>query len=375
MSPDRPNPSRRPYGSGVYQSAFAAAATRIEAERAHRLGLAAIRAGGRLPVVTGLVTRAAAGAARSRETQSGGARSGGVTALGRRFRSPLGLAAGFDKDGTAVAGLAALGFGFVEVGTVTPRPQPGNPAPRLFRLPADRALVNRLGFNNAGADAVAARLGRLRARPSALPDGFVVGVNIGRNRDTADAGVIEDYATAARIVAPVADYLVVNVSSPNTPGLPDLQAVDRLRPVVAAVRVQTGPLPVLVKIAPDLAEADVDALVELAVTEGLAGVVATNTTVSREGLRSNAGEVAAAGSGGLSGTPLRARALAVVQRVATRSGGRLTVVAAGGIGSADDARRALDAGASLVQAYTGFVYGGPAWPRRVSAALADRPPV
>jgi dihydroorotate dehydrogenase len=303
-----------------------------------------------------------------------------VRALGLEFPGPLGLAAGFDKDARGTRGLAALGFGFVEVGTVTARAQPGNPRPRMFRLTADRALVNRMGFNNAGAAAAAARLGRIRGRRSG--GGPVVGVNIGKTRAAPDEDAAADYAASARVVAAVADYVVVNVSSPNTPGLRDLQAADRLRPVLVAVRAALDAavcggqpnrrVPLLVKIAPDLADADVDAIADLALEVGLDGIIATNTTVSRDGLASPPGEVASAGAGGLSGPPLRARALEVLTRLRERAGDRLVLIAAGGIETPDDAWERLRAGATLVQAYTGFVYGGPLWPRRMHAGLARR---
>ena len=302
-----------------------------------------------------------------------------VRALGLSFPGPVGLAAGFDKDARGTRGLAALGFGFVEVGTVTARAQPGNPRPRMFRLTADRALVNRMGFNNAGAAAAAAQLGRSRGRRAR--GGPVVGVNIGKTRAVPDADAAADYAASARAVAAVADYVVVNVSSPNTPGLRDLQAEDRLRPVLVAVRAALdaaspgrlqGRVPLLVKIAPDLADADVDAVADLALELGLDGIIATNTTVSRDGLASPAAEVAAAGAGGLSGPPLRARSLAVLRRLHARAGGRLVLIAAGGIETPDDAWERLQAGATLVQAYTAFVYGGPLWPRRMHAGLARR---
>jgi dihydroorotate dehydrogenase len=301
-----------------------------------------------------------------------------VRALGLSFPGPVGLAAGFDKDARGTRGLAALGFGFVEVGTVTARAQPGNPRPRMFRLAADRALVNRMGFNNAGAAAAAAALERSRGRSRARPGGPVVGVNIGKTRATPDADAAADYAASARAVAAVADYVVVNVSSPNTPGLRDLQAADRLKPVLVAVRaaldaaVSGRRVPLLVKIAPDLADADVDAVADLALELGLDGIIATNTTTSRTGLASPAAEVAAAGAGGLSGPPLRARSLAVLRRLHARTGDRLVLIAAGGIETPDDAWERLRAGATLVQAYTGFVYGGPLWPRRMHAGLAWR---
>ncbi|HEY0997995.1 MAG TPA: quinone-dependent dihydroorotate dehydrogenase [Streptosporangiaceae bacterium] len=305
-----------------------------------------------------------------------------VRALGLEFPGPLGLAAGFDKDAGGTRGLAALGFGFVEVGTVTARAQPGNPRPRMFRLTADRALVNRMGFNNAGAAAAAAALGRSRGRRSpGRPGGPVVGVNIGKTRAVPDADAAADYAASARAVAAVADYVVVNVSSPNTPGLRDLQAADRLRPVLVAVRSaldaavpgrHQGRVPLLVKIAPDLADADVDAVADLALELGLDGIIATNTTTSRDGLASPSAEVAAAGAGGLSGPPLRARSLAVLRRLHARAGDRLVLIAVGGIETPDDAWERLRAGATLVQAYTAFVYGGPLWPRRMHAGLARR---
>src|SRR6516164_9252945 len=298
-----------------------------------------------------------------------------VRALGLDFPGPLGLAAGFDKDARGTAGLGALGFGFVEVGTVTARPQPGNDRPRMFRLPADRALVNRMGFNNDGAAAAAARLGRRRGT------GTIVGVNIGKTRAVPEEQAAADYAASARVVAGVADYVVVNVSSPNTPGLRDLQAADRLKPVLAAVRSALdsssggrpeGRVPLLVKIAPDLADADVDAVADLALELGLDGIIATNTTTSRAGLASPAAEVAAAGAGGLSGPPLRPRSLEVLRRLHARAGDRIVLIAAGGIETPDDAWERLRAGATLVQAYTGFVYGGPLWPRRMHAGLARR---
>jgi dihydroorotate dehydrogenase len=297
-----------------------------------------------------------------------------VRALGLEFPGPLGLAAGFDKDARATRGLGALGFGFVEVGTVTARPQPGNDRPRLFRLPADRALVNRMGFNNHGAAAAAARL---HGRAGKGGRELIVGVNIGKTRVVPDADAAADYAASARAVAGVADYVVVNVSSPNTPGLRDLQAAERLRPVLAAVRgaldaAADRRVPLLVKIAPDLADADVDAVADLAVEVGLDGIVATNTTVSRDGLASSPADVAAAGAGGLSGPPLRARALAVLRRLRARAGDGLVLISVGGIETADDAWERLGAGATLVQAYTGFIYGGPLWPRHIHAGLARR---
>jgi dihydroorotate dehydrogenase len=350
----------------MYRLIYRIVLRRVPAEAAHLAAFALIRGFARVPGAAWLLRRWL------------GPRDPvlRVRALGLSFPGPVGLAAGFDKDARGTRGLAALGFGFVEVGTVTARAQPGNPRPRMFRLTADRALVNRMGFNNEGAAAAAARLGRIRGRRSG--GGPVVGVNIGKTRAAPDEEAAADYAASARAVAAVADYVVVNVSSPNTPGLRDLQAADRLKPVLAAVRAALDAssggrrVPLLVKIAPDLADADVDAVADLALELGLDGIIATNTTVSRDGLASPPAEVAAAGAGGLSGPPLRARALEVLVRLRARAGDRLVLIAAGGIETPDDAWERLRAGATLVQAYTGFVYGGPLWPRRMHAGLARR---
>jgi dihydroorotate dehydrogenase len=274
-----------------------------------------------------------------------------------------------------------LGFAFVEVGTVTAAGQPGNPRPRMFRLPADRALVNRMGFNNEGAAAVAARLERRRDRGrdrrGGRDRGLAVGVNIGKTRAVPENEAVADYVASARLVAGVADYVVVNVSSPNTPGLRDLQGTERLRPLLVAVRealdaTAGARVPLLVKIAPDLADEDIDAVADLAVELGLDGIIATNTTLSRDRLVSDPALVAAAGPGGLSGAPLRGRALEVLRRLRSRAGDGLVLIAAGGIETADDAWERLAAGATLLQAYTGFVYGGPLWAHGVQAGLARR---
>ena len=292
-----------------------------------------------------------------------------VRALGLDLPGPLGLAAGFDKDALGPDALGALGFAFVEIGTVTAQPQPGNPRPRLFRLPADRALVNRMGFNNAGAAAAADRLRNRRVR---VP----VGVNIGKTKATAEQDAVADYVASAQLLADVAGYLVVNVSSPNTPGLRNLQAVEHLRPLLVAVRealrqaTNGRRVPLLVKIAPDLADPDIDAVADLAVELGLDGIIATNTTTCRDGLRTSPEQVAAVGAGGVSGAPLKDRSVAVLRRLRARVGDRLVLVSVGGIESAEDAWLRIQAGATLVQAYTGFVYGGPLWPRRIHRGLA-----
>jgi dihydroorotate dehydrogenase len=352
----------------VYRLLFDLLLTRLSAETAHRLGFALIRLAGAVPGLTRLLSRLLV-------PRDPGLR---VTALGLDLPGPLGLAAGFDKDARAPEALAALGFGFVEVGTLTAMPQPGNPLPRLFRLTADRALVNRMGFNNEGSAAAAGRLTGRPAGRQAGPGRAVVGVNIGKSKAVDEAGATDDYTASARRLAPVADYLVVNVSSPNTPGLRDLQAVDRLRPLLRAVRAtldEASParrVPLLVKIAPDLSDDDVDAVADLALDLGLDGIIATNTTVRRDGLRTSGADVAAAGAGGLSGPPLRERSLEVLRRLRARVGDRLALVAAGGIESGDDAWERIQAGATLLQAYTGFVYGGALWPRRVQRDLARR---
>ncbi len=284
------------------------------------------------------------------------------TVFGMRFPGPLGLAAGFDKDGLGLHTWGALGFAYAEVGTVTARPQPGNPPPRMFRLPADRALLNRMGFNNLGAGALAIQLAR---RAPEIP----IGVNIGKTKTIPAAEAAADYRASARLVGPLASYLVVNVSSPNTPGLRDLQAVESLRPILSAVLHETS-APVLVKIAPDLADSDVDDIADLAVELGLAGIVATNTTVSREGLLTPG--VDKLGPGGISGPPVARRAAEVLRRLYGRVGDRLVLVSVGGIETADDAWERITAGASLLQAYTGFIYGGLLWPKHIHDGVARR---
>jgi dihydroorotate dehydrogenase len=282
------------------------------------------------------------------------------TVFGVRFPGPLGLAAGFDKNGRGLNTWGALGFGYAEVGTVTAQAQPGNPQPRMFRLPGDRALLNRMGFNNHGAGELALRLARH------APD-VPIGVNIGKTKVTPPEGAVADYAESARLVGPLAAFLVVNVSSPNTPGLRDLQAVESLRPILAAVRAQTS-TPVLVKIAPDLSNADVDEIADLAVELGLAGIVATNTTVSRGGL-STAG-VDGLGAGGISGPPVAQRSAEVLRRLYRRVGDRLVLISVGGIETADDAWERITSGASLLQGYTGFVYGGGLWAKHIHHGIA-----
>ncbi|WP_372494237.1 quinone-dependent dihydroorotate dehydrogenase [Actinoallomurus purpureus] len=343
----------------MYSLVFSLILRRLPAETVHRMSFAGLRLLGAVPGAVPLLRRAL------------GPRDPAlrVRALGLELPGPLGLAAGFDKDAEVYEALGAFGFGFVEIGTLTARPQPGNPKPRLFRLVRDRAIVNRMGFNNHGARAAAARLRRHR--------NVIVGVNIGKTKVVPEAEAVADYVESTEALAALADYLVVNVSSPNTPGLRNLQAVEHLRPLLTAVReaadrVSDRRVPLLVKIAPDLADADVDAVADLALELGLDGIIATNTTISRDGLATDPAEVEAAGAGGLSGAPLKRRSLEVLRRLRDRAGDRLVLISVGGVETADDAWERLRAGATLVQAYTALIYGGPLWPRTINRGLARR---
>ena len=325
----------------IYRIVFNLFFKRLNPEHAHDL------------VVFGLRLLSAAGilrAGKKRHTES---------VMGLAFENRFGMAAGFDKNALMIRPLHALGFSHIEIGTVTARPQSGNEKPRLFRLPNNRALINRMGFNNDGAEVVAERLRALRSRHRNLP---IIGVNLGKNKITAAADAAADYRFSTELLAPLADYLVVNVSSPNTPGLRDLQQVDALRPILMAVRDAAGEKPVLVKIAPDLSDEDILAACDLVTELSLAGVVATNTTIRRDALQTeqHQGE-----TGGLSGPVLLPRALDVVGLVRSRLGSERVVIGVGGVSTASDYQQMLKAGADLVQAYTGFVYGGPLWPRRV----------
>ncbi len=352
----------------VYPTFFRLAFSWMDAERAHKIGFLGIRLAG----------RCGAGRVLQRFTApSAGLRT---EAFGLTFPSPFGLAAGFDKEGHGIEALTDLGFGHVEVGTITGQAQPGNPAPRLFRLIEDRAVINRMGFNNDGAAAVAPRLRSARAAlqrryPGVRP---VIGVNIGKSKVVALEDAVADYLTSARSLAPAADYLVVNVSSPNTPGLRLLQDVDTLRPLLAAVGEAADSaagrhVPLLVKIAPDLSDEDVDDVARLALDLKLDGIIATNTTIARTGLVSDPAEVQACGAGGLSGAPLRGRSLEVLARLKAATGGAITLVSVGGVETAQDVRDRLEAGATLVQGYTAFLYEGPFWAARINRELAKRP--
>lgn len=284
--------------------------------------------------------------------------------LGRGFPGPLGLAAGFDKNAAAVDSWAAIGFGFSEVGTVTASPQPGNPTPRLFRLVEDRAILNRMGFNNHGAGNAA---NNLRRRRGSDP----VGINIGKTKVVPASGAVRDYVASATMLTGLADYMVVNVSSPNTPGLRDLQAVESLRPILDAVRA-VATIPVLVKIAPDLDDSDIDAVTDLVVELGLAGIVATNTTTSRAGLRTPSSVVESLGAGGVSGAPVAARSREVLARIHERAGGRIVIISVGGVETPEDVWDRITHGAHLVQTYTGFVFAGPGLVRGSNRLVARR---
>jgi len=290
-------------------------------------------------------------------------RSKTVEVMGLSFDGPFGLAAGFDKNAIAVRALGELGFSHVEIGTVTAIAQPGNPKPRLFRLKADRALINRMGFNNDGAEVVAARLRNLRNSGAVLP---VLGVNIGKSKVVELEDAVQDYRTSARLLAPYADYVAVNVSSPNTPGLRALQETKALKPILEAVLTETKGKPVLVKIAPDLLDEDILEVCKLAVSLKLAGVIATNTTIQRAGLVTDQERVTAMCSGGLSGAPLNDRSLEVLRLIRKNFGASLTVISVGGIENRQQVDQRLKAGADLVQGYTGFVYFGPLWARKLN---------
>lgn len=336
----------------MYRAFFSLVLSRIDPERAHGLAFGVIRA---LPAL-------GFGRLVARFTRPDPALR--VETLGLVFPSPFGIAAGFDKEGTAILGLGQLGFGHVEVGTITALAQPGNPRPRLFRLIPDRAVINRMGFNNHGAVAAADVLRRAVRRL----DRPIVGVNIGKSRVVEVDQAVEDYLVSARALAPLADYLVINVSSPNTPGLRGLQELERLAPLLVAVKSAVGATPVLVKIAPDLTDEEAQMIAGLAV-EHVDGIVAINTTVSREGLRTDPAIVAAAGAGGLSGPPVAPRSLELLRLIRSIVPSDFCVISVGGVETAADVIERLDAGATLVQGYTAFLYEGPGWARRINRGL------
>jgi dihydroorotate dehydrogenase len=290
-------------------------------------------------------------------------RSTRVEAMGLSFEGPFGLAAGFDKNAIAIRALGEIGFSHVEIGTVTAIPQSGNDAPRLFRLKKDRALINRMGFNNDGAEVIAQRLEKLRSSNQKLP---VIGINIGKSRVVDVKDAVADYEKSAGLLAQYADYIAVNVSSPNTPGLRSLQEVASLRPILEAVIAKSLGKPVLVKIAPDLADEDIVEVAKLAKELNLAGVIGTNTTISRENLATSSEEIAAMGNGGLSGPPLNNRSLEVLKVLRKNLKPEQVVISVGGVETHEQLLERLNAGATLVQGYTGFIYLGPLWARAVN---------
>jgi dihydroorotate dehydrogenase len=336
----------------IYRAFFNLIFSRFDPETAHHLGAVLIKFLG----ATGLsdLTRL-------------GTNPSAVKVMGLTFNGPFGMAAGFDKNAEMVKQLGQLGFSHVEIGTVTRHAQEGNPKPRLFRLKQDLSLINRMGFNNEGADAIAKRLEKLRSSGASLP---IIGVNIGKSKITELQDAVSDYEYSAAKLAPFADYIAVNVSSPNTPGLRSLQAIDQLEPILKAVIARALGKPVLVKIAPDLADEDVLAVAQLAIKLGLAGVIATNTTVSRSGLKTSSQKVAAMGAGGLSGPVLKDRAVEILNLLRTNLPSEVAIVSVGGVFSSADALQRLKLGASLVQGYTGFVYEGPLWARKINRGLA-----
>ncbi len=318
----------------------------LDPERVHHLTIQALRASGALPASRWLVKRLL-GVPRLPEEP--------VRAFGLQFPNPVGLAAGYDKDGLAWRGLVALGFGHLEVGTVTPRPQAGNPRPRVFRIPAEAALINRMGFPGLGAEALRQRLsrgGRVRSQ-------VILGVNIGKNKETPNEEAAQDYLSLLHAFAPLADYLAVNVSSPNTVGLRRLQARDLLESLLTQLKAASAgleqPRPILVKIAPDLDDVELDDALGAILASGVDGIIATNTTIGRQNLRSPL----KAESGGLSGAPLTSRSREMVSQIYRRTHGQLPIIGVGGIMTPEDAQAMLDAGATLIQVYTGLVYAGP----------------
>lgn len=337
--------------SAIFQKLVRPLLFRLDAETAHELGVNALRIG----LGTGLL-QATFGKKQDELL-------GPTKRFGLNFSNPFGIAAGFDKNGIVVNQLAALGFGFVEVGTVTMRPQPGNERPRLFRLPKDQALLNRLGFNNEGAEAVAERLGHLRRK-------CVVGVNIGRNKDVPNDQAVENYAAAFDVIRPVADYVTINISSPNTPGLRELQRSENIEDLLSTLQArnrQSSNLPLLVKIAPDLSGAEIESIVDICIRLEVDGIVATNTTISRDRLKTPG--VESLGAGGISGRPLTDRSTQLIRTIFRYSHGRLPIVGVGGIFTAEDAFEKIAAGACLLQAYTGFIYSGPGFASDINVGL------
>ncbi|WP_449277267.1 quinone-dependent dihydroorotate dehydrogenase [Leucobacter sp. GX24907] len=335
----------------LYPALFNSVLRRLDPERAHHLAFSVIKAA---PLAGSFLAQRCAPSPQL-----------AVTAMGIQFPSPFGLAAGFDKNAQGILGLGALGFGHVEIGTLTRHAQPGNPKPRMFRLLRDRAVINRMGFNNGGSAAAVPRIERalLSARRP------VIGANIGKSRVTEVEHAVDDYVWSAQRLAPISDYLAVNVSSPNTPGLRGLQELAMLEPLLAAVRSAAGSTPLLVKIAPDMDDEQVVGIVQLAIRLGLDGIIATNTTISRDGLAASDLEIERIGAGGLSGEPLKHRSLEVLRTIRRVAPEGFCVISVGGVTDASDVLERLEAGATLVQGFTAFIYEGPAWAKEINEGL------
>ncbi len=332
-----------------YQSIIRPLLFRLPTETAHEFGIEALK--------IGLNPKFAQNFSAKRFASES---FGELSRFGLKFKNPLGIAAGFDKNGKVVNQLAALGFGFVEVGTITFNPQKGNDKPRLFRLPEDKALINRLGFNNEGTKEVVERLKKLNRN-------CIIGVNIGKNKDVPNEEAIENYLQSFDLAHEVADYIAVNVSSPNTPNLRELQKAENLEELLSAIQkrnVELSAKPLLVKIAPDLNEAEIENIVDVALTLDLSGIIATNTTVSRENLQTNISE-----NGGLSGKPLQIRSNEIISKIYRYSNGKLPIIGVGGIFTAEDAFDKIASGACLIQAYTGFIYQGFTFARDINFGL------
>lgn len=352
----------------IYPTLFRVFFKPMDAEKAHHIGL------------WGVKTLRATGVSRLGSFFFAPDSSLATEVMGLTFPSPFGIAAGFDKGGKAISALGNLGFGHIEIGTITGQAQPGNPQPRLFRLVEDKAIINRMGFNNDGAAAAAPRVAEARAQLEKEYRGKVrplIGVNIGKTKVVALEDAIEDYLVSTRLLAKDADYLAVNVSSPNTPGLRDLQAIETLEPLLQAVRAEADRVvtdrrvPLVVKIAPDLADEDIKDVAAMALRLGLDGIIATNTTIARQGLGllSSAAKVEEIGAGGLSGEPLKRRSLEVLRLLKEQVGDQLALISVGGVTTAQDVQDRLDAGANLVQGYSAFIYEGPAWAAHINRGL------
>ena len=335
----------------LYKALFRIVFSKLDPEQAHYLGMFVIKL---------------LGFTRLSKLSQFGVKTKPVHALGLDFSGPFGIAAGFDKNAIAVKELGELGFSHVEIGTVTRHPQPGNPKPRLYRLVKDQALINRMGFNNEGADQVSKRLAELRASGAKLP---VIGVNIGKSKITELVDAVSDYEYSTKVLAPVADYIAVNVSSPNTPGLRSLQDVDHLEPILVAVSRSALGKPVLVKIAPDLEDSAVLEVAALVRKLGLSGVVATNTTIKRDGIVTPTEQVESFGVGGLSGPVLATRSKEILVLLRQELGTEFAVISVGGVVNGAEVAERLRLGADLVQGYTGFVYQGPLWAKKINSSL------